>query len=117
MEPGTFCTQCGRPLAAGSRFCAHCGTAAATPPGGAANELEALAREALARGDKIAAIKTVRERTGLGLKEAKDWVENVARGMPADAPPSPRPAGAIQPSRLGCSTLVVGLLALLAALG
>lgn len=34
---------------------------------------EALA--ALERGDKIAAIKIVRARTGLGLKEAKDAVE------------------------------------------
>jgi len=32
-------------------------------------------RAALERGDKIAAIKLVRERTGLGLKEAKDLVE------------------------------------------
>jgi ribosomal protein L7/L12 len=32
-------------------------------------------RSALAQGDKIAAIKLVRERTGLGLKEAKDLVE------------------------------------------
>lgn len=29
----------------------------------------------MARGNKIAAIKFVRERTGLGLKEAKDLVE------------------------------------------
>ena|SRR5688572_12787031 len=32
-------------------------------------------RAALERGDKIAAIKLVREHTGLGLKEAKDLVE------------------------------------------
>jgi hypothetical protein len=30
---------------------------------------------ALARGDKIEAIKLVRAETGLGLKEAHDWVE------------------------------------------
>jgi ribosomal protein L7/L12 len=29
----------------------------------------------LQRGDKIEAIKLLRERTGLGLKEAKDWIE------------------------------------------
>ena len=33
------------------------------------------AAQALARGDKIGAIKLVRAETGLGLKEAKDWVE------------------------------------------
>lgn len=32
-------------------------------------------RDHLARGQKINAIKRVRELTGLGLKEAKDWVE------------------------------------------
>jgi len=30
---------------------------------------------ALARGDRIEAIKLVRAETGLGLKEANDWVE------------------------------------------
>jgi ribosomal protein L7/L12 len=32
-------------------------------------------RTALERGDRIAAIRIVRQRTGLGLKEAKDLVE------------------------------------------
>jgi ribosomal protein L7/L12 len=36
-------------------------------------------RLALERGDKIAAIKLVRARTGLGLKEAKDLVERAPR--------------------------------------
>jgi ribosomal protein L7/L12 len=36
-------------------------------------------RLALAAGDKIAAIKLYRERTGLGLAEAKDAVEAIAR--------------------------------------
>ena len=36
-------------------------------------------RAALAGGRKIDAIKLVRERTGLGLKEAKDLVESEAR--------------------------------------
>jgi ribosomal protein L7/L12 len=44
-----------------------------------ADQLASLAdpevRAALARGDKIAAIRRVRERTGLGLKESKDLVE------------------------------------------
>ena len=33
------------------------------------------AARALARGDKIQAIKLARAETGVGLKEAKDWVE------------------------------------------
>ena len=44
------------------------------------------AAQALARGDKIGAIKLVRAETGLGLKEAKDWVE-------ARAPSAPLPRG------------------------
>ncbi len=35
-------------------------------------------RGALEQGNKIAAIKLVRERTGLGLREAKDLVERAA---------------------------------------
>jgi ribosomal protein L7/L12 len=35
--------------------------------------------EALQRGDKIQAIKHYREATGVGLKEAKDFVEEIQR--------------------------------------
>ena len=41
-------------------------------------ELPNKVYEAMARGDKIEAIKLVREATGLGLKEAKDVVETTA---------------------------------------
>jgi ribosomal protein L7/L12 len=37
-------------------------------------------RDLVARGQKIEAIKRVREQTGLGLKEAKDYVEQLSRG-------------------------------------
>ncbi|GJM08281.1 MAG: hypothetical protein DHS20C11_05570 [Lysobacteraceae bacterium] len=40
------------------------------------------AAEQLAQGRKIAAIKTVREKLGLGLKQAKDLVEAYERGHP-----------------------------------
>jgi hypothetical protein len=36
-------------------------------------------------GRKIEAIKIVREMTGMGLKEAKDWVE----GLQSQIPPGP----------------------------
>ncbi len=35
----------------------------------------------LARGRKIEAIKKVRELTGMGLKEAKDYVDSLARSV------------------------------------
>jgi ribosomal protein L7/L12 len=40
------------------------------------NLLPENVREALAKGQKIEAIKLLREATGIGLKEAKDIVEN-----------------------------------------
>lgn len=49
-------------------------------PSLAARDLEIVKAELLA-GRKIAAIKEVRERTGLGLREAKDYVEAIAREM------------------------------------
>ena len=45
--------------------------------------------EALQRGDKMAAIKLLRERTGLGLKAARERIEQAgfpASGFPAAAP-------------------------------
>jgi ribosomal protein L7/L12 len=50
---------------------------AATLAPGVADEVRTL----LARGAKIEAIKTVRETTGLGLKEAKDLVEAIEAGQ------------------------------------
>ena len=41
----------------------------------------------VARGNKIEAIKRVRELTGLGLKEAKDYVESMPAGGVPPAPP------------------------------
>ena len=41
----------------------------------------------LGRGDKLEAIKLVRERTGMGLAEAKDYVEELAAGRVAAIDP------------------------------
>jgi ribosomal protein L7/L12 len=46
----------------------------------------------LREGNKIAAIKHVRERTGLGLKEAKDVVEAAERGERQRIPATPAAA-------------------------
>jgi ribosomal protein L7/L12 len=55
-------------------------------------------RQWLAQNSKIEVIKRVRQRTNLGLKEAKDYVEAVEAGqsptIPASAtPPAPSAAG------------------------
>jgi ribosomal protein L7/L12 len=42
-------------------------------------DIEARARELLKRNDKIEAIKQVREATGMGLKESKEFVEQLER--------------------------------------
>jgi len=51
-------------------------------------ELPDAAQQALRQGDKIAAIKILREERGLGLAEAKAMVEQAERGT------DPRPQGA-----------------------
>ena len=50
----------------------HAVTTAARTGDGLDDEVRAL----MAKGEKIAAIKLVRERTGMGLAEAKGWVES-----------------------------------------
>jgi ribosomal protein L7/L12 len=62
------------------RLAAH----SAQPPGAPLPEENAILAipeisAALAGGNKIEAIKLVRERTGLGLKESKDLVERLQR--------------------------------------
>ncbi len=44
--------------------------------------LDTLVRDLLAQDQKIQAVKLVRERTGWGLKEAKDYVDAHERGRP-----------------------------------
>jgi len=46
-------------------------------------EVETKARALLERDQKLHAIKVVREATGMGLKEAKDWVEALPNRLPA----------------------------------
>jgi ribosomal protein L7/L12 len=49
--------------------------------------------EALKAGNKIEAIKRLRGVTGLGLKEAKDWLESYERGGADPLPEFDKPAG------------------------
>jgi ribosomal protein L7/L12 len=62
-------------------------------PGG--DEGDAAVAQLLARGNKIEAIKLVRERTGWGLKEAKDYVEALPNAPPLPAPVAPVSAGSM----------------------
>jgi hypothetical protein len=56
--------------------------------------LDQHVRKLVAQGDKIEAIKAVREHTGLGLKEAKDYVEAIPNVVPlANLAQAPQPTG------------------------
>ena len=73
------------------------------------------AAQAMAHGNKIEAIKLVREHTGLGLKEAKDLVEahegagpGTGRGLAAPGAPGEVPRAS------GTGGLVIGVLVLAA---
>jgi hypothetical protein len=61
-------------------------------------EVEAKARELVARGQTISAIKVVREASKMGLKEAKDWVEALPLRPPRTAAESPRTAATDSPT-------------------
>lgn len=66
------------------------------PSSGNPGNVEEEARQLLATGNAITAIKRVRELTGLGLKEAKDYVDALQRG---GAPPVlPAPAASKAPT-------------------
>ena len=60
----------------------------------------ASVQAALRAGQKITAIKIYRDLTGLGLKEAKDAVEQMEREIPANAAPQLIPPNA--PAKAGC---------------
>jgi len=78
----------------------------------AISSADIAAISALAAGDnKIAAIKRMRELTGLGLKEAKDYVEALPLAAPADPPtPALTPAAnaAVTPDLAEVSALLAG---------
>ena len=83
---------------AARRIREHLKKASPTDAARQARALRALppdAAQALARGDKIGAIKLVRAETGLGLKEAKEWVEARAPAthLPTGLSPGEVPRG------------------------
>jgi hypothetical protein len=75
--------------------CRYCGSMlpSGPPPAAASADpaLDADVRTCLGQGQKIAAIKRVREKARCGLREAKDYVEAIDAGgtptLPAPAPP------------------------------
>jgi ribosomal protein L7/L12 len=67
------CFCCGRPVSTQAKACPHCGQ----PDPTGSDELKVAVKEFLREAPKINAIKFVREQTGAGIKEAKDYVERI----------------------------------------
>jgi ribosomal protein L7/L12 len=66
------------------------GSSRLLPSQAPAASLPAAAASALQQGNKIEAIRLLREQTGLGLKEAKNAIDaSMEGGQPADSGPSP----------------------------
>ena len=84
-------------LRSGSRRAAGAGSTVSTPRS-VPPDVEAKARALLARDQKLSAIKIVREASGMGLKEAKDWVESLPSRLPASASPGTPPAADASPA-------------------
>lgn len=62
-------------------------------PAPARDAIDPEVERRLRAGEKIDAIRFVRERKGLGLKQAKEYVEAVAKQMPPGTLPPPAQIG------------------------
>jgi ribosomal protein L7/L12 len=76
------CPFCNHENPVGIRLCPNCGAALPESIGSAQafEDWKQEIRALLSEGQKIQAIKLYRERTGVGLKKAKDAVEAIQRG-------------------------------------
>src|ERR1044071_3906700 len=75
------------------------------PPGTPVpDEIQSRARELLAQGDQIGAIKLIREHAPLSIAEARNLVTTMAAGQPPGSPGAPDAPGSLA----GCGTALPG---------
>jgi len=68
------CSKCGTNLTGDYKFCPSCGQEVGTKSGNMEDQILSL----LKQNQFIEAVKMVRERRGLGLKESADYVRSLA---------------------------------------
>ena len=107
QDAAVKCRHCGSMLDQPAALAAPVSQPATTMPASAPHDEFADVRELARQGKKIPAIKLLRENTGLGLKETKDFVDN-----PAGVPPAASDKSALHKlvgRRQGFALLVVAV--------